>query len=135
MVRSYTQLSSISTFEERFEYLALRGRVGAETFGFDRYLNQRFYRSSEWKRLRHEVIARDLGRDLGVEGYDIHDAPVIHHLIPMTVEDFRVGNPDILNPEYLISTTLRTHNAIHYGDASLITKPFVERRRGDTKLW
>lgn len=135
MVRSYRDLRRLTTFEERFEYLVLRGRVGAETFGYDRYLNQMFYRSSEWRHIRHRVIARDLGCDLGVEGYEIHDAIYIHHLNPMTIEEIKRGDPQILDPDNLISTTHDTHNAIHYGDASRLPKKLVERRRGDTKLW
>lgn len=135
MVRSYNELQSIDTFEERFRYLALRGRVGAETFGFDRYLNQQFYRSTQWRHIRHAVIARDLGCDLGVIGYEIHDAIHIHHLNPMTIEEIKQGHPGILDLDNLISTTHSTHNAIHYGDARLLPRQVVERKRGDTKLW
>lgn len=135
MVRSYREMRSLATFEERFEYLALHGKVGAETFGFDRYLNQMFYRSSQWKQIRKHVIARDLGRDLGVEGYEIHDIVYIHHLNPMTVDEIKSGDPRILDLDNLISVTHNTHNAIHYGDSSLLPRQIVERRRGDTKLW
>lgn len=133
--RTYSELRRIRGFEERYRYLALRGEVGESTFGFDRYLNQRFYRSSEWRHLRSHVIARDMGCDLGVEGYELHDRIYIHHMNPMGVEDIKHGNADILNPEFLISTSHRTHNAIHYGDENLLPKQFVERRPGDTKLW
>jgi len=135
MVRSYRDLRRLLTFEDRFEYLALRGQVGAETFGWDRYLNQQFYRSVEWRHIRKQVIVRDLGCDLGVEGYEIHDAIYIHHLNPMTIEEIKQGDPRILDLDNLISTTHNTHNAIHYGDASLLPRRMVERRRGDTKLW
>lgn len=133
--RSYRELARIDSFEDRFEYLVLGGGVGETTFGFDRHINQMFYRSSEWKRIRQQVIARDYGCDLGVEGYDIHDRILIHHMNPMRVSDIVHGDDDILNPEYLISTTHNTHNAIHYGDASLLPQPFVERSFGDTRLW
>lgn len=134
-VRSYKELRRLGSFEERFEYLALRGVVGAQTFGHDRWINQQFYRSKQWKDIRQHVIARDLGCDLGVEGYEIYDAVYIHHMNPMTADEIAHGDEDILNPEYLISTTHQTHNAIHYGDASLLRKPLVDRRPGDTKLW
>lgn len=135
MVRSYSELRRIKTFEDRFKYLSLRGKVGRSTFGFDRYVNQQFYTSTQWRRLRHDVIVRDNGCDLGVEGYEIHDRLYIHHMNPMTVDDISDGDPNILNPEFLITTTHRTHNAIHYGDEKLLAKPLVERRMGDTKLW
>lgn len=133
--RSYSELQRLHTFEERFEYLKLGGAVGKATFGFERYLNQRFYTSSEWRQVRQHVIARDLGLDLGVEGHEIHDKIIIHHLNPMRPVDLTQGNEDILNPEYLITTNHPTHNAIHYGDLSLVPTSFVERRPGDTKLW
>lgn len=135
MIRTHTEMSRYHTLEDRFKYLSLKGAVGQETFGFDRYLNQMFYRSREWRRIRNHVIARDLGCDLGVEGYEIHERIYIHHMNPMTVDDIKYGNDDILDPEYLISVTHRTHNAIHYGDESLLPRPLVERRPGDTKLW
>lgn len=133
--KSYSELRRLDTIEERFNYLSLRGVVGDKTFGFDRYLNQQFYASVEWRRIRDYVIVRDNGCDLGVEGFDIHDRIYVHHMNPMTIGDFTEYNPDILDPEFLIAVTLRTHNAIHYGDKSLLPKPIVERRPGDTKLW
>lgn len=135
MIRRYSELRRLDTFEDRFEYLKLRGGVGEKTFGFERYLNQQFYRSAEWKRTRQIVIARDNGLDLGFEGYEIYDRIIIHHMNPMTIEDVESGSDDILNPEYLITTTHMTHNAIHYGDIGLIPKPLVARQPGDTKLW
>lgn len=135
MIRTYSQLNRINSFEDRFKYLALRGNVAESTFGFDRYINQRFYRSSQWRQVRHHVIARDLGRDLGFDGHEIHANLVIHHMNPMTVEGITLGDSDILDPEFLITTTHLTHNAIHYGDEKLLPKPYVERRAGDTKLW
>lgn len=123
------------SFDARYEYLALRGEVGRSTFGFDRYINQKFYTSREWRQLRQLVIARDNACDLGVDGFEIHDRIYIHHMNPMTVDDITHGDENILNPEYLISTTHRTHNAIHYGDASLLPRIPIDRTRGDTKLW
>lgn len=125
----------MATFEERFDYLVLRGEVGQATFGFDRWANQQFYRSRQWKRVRDEVIVRDNGCDLGVLGYDIHANLIVHHMNPITPEDLGNGEDWVLDPEFLITTTHRTHNAIHYGDDSLLVKPPVERRAGDTKLW
>lgn len=134
-IRSYTELMRLHSLEERFEYLNLHGRVGIDTFGFERFLNQDFYRSAEWRRARREVIVRDRGCDLGMDGYEIHSGLYIHHMNPMTPDDIKLGNPDILNPEFLITVTLKTHNAIHFGDQNGLRKPFSERRPGDTKLW
>lgn len=133
--RSYQELLSYETFEERFRYLSLGGDVGADTFGFDRYLNQSFYASREWKRIRLQVIARDEGRDLALPGHEIYDKIYVHHMNPMTPDDIKHGNDDILDPDFLICVTHQTHNAIHYGDESALPRPFVERRPGDTKLW
>lgn len=133
--RSYRELSRLDSFKERFEYLQCFGEVGKETFGFDRYLNQKFYTSTEWRNVRKHVIARDLGRDLGIEGFEIHSRPVIHHMNPMTVEDLKEFDPRVIDPEYLITTTLDTHNAIHYGDISRLPREPIERKPGDTKLW
>lgn len=135
MSRSYSELIRLPSFEERFQYLSLRGVVGRETFGFDRYLNQMFYRSREWKRLRNEIIVRDNGCDMGLEGFEIHEPIYIHHLNPMTVADVESSDPSILDPDNLISVTHRTHNAIHYGEESLLPRKLVERKPGDTKLW
>lgn len=135
MIRTYAELSRYHTFEDRFQYLALRGEVGGETFGYDRYINQHFYTSREWKQLRHHVIARDNGCDLAVAGYEIFHRLVVHHMNPMTAEDIMQSDDGILDPEFLITTTHRTHNAIHFGDERLLARPLVERRRGDTKLW
>lgn len=134
MTRNFSELSSFLSFEERFEYLKLGGRVGSDTFGFDRYLNQRFYDSPEWRRARRDVIARDLGCDLGVEGYEIYDKVLVHHMNPISPEDVEERNLDILNPDFLITVSHETHNAIHYGGAS--PKPILnDRTPGDTKLW
>lgn len=134
-VRSYSELRRIRGYEERFEYLQLRSQVGLATFGFERYLNQRFYTSAQWKHVRNVVIARDLGCDLGVRDHEIYDRVIIHHMNPMSVDEVTHGSEDILDPEFLICVAHNTHNAIHYGDKSLLVKPVVERRPGDTKLW
>jgi hypothetical protein len=134
-IRTYGELRRLETFEERFRYLSLRGVVGRSTFGFDRYINQQFYTSRQWRQLRNHLIARDNGCDLGVEGYEIHSKIIIHHMNPMSVNDIIDGDEKILEPEFLITTTHRTHNAIHYGDEKLLPRPFAERKRGDTRLW
>lgn len=133
--RRYSELRQISTFEDRFEYLKIGGSVGQSTFGFDRYINQGFYASSEWKSVRQRVILRDNGCDLGVEGYEINGQLLVHHINPMTSIDLIHQEDWVLNPEFLITTTKTTHNAIHYGDASLLPKPMVARTPGDTRLW
>lgn len=135
MNKSYTELARLPTFLERFRYLSLQGRVGESTFGFDRWINQEFYRSREWRQVRQFVIARDYGCDLGIEGHDIHSGLNIHHMNPMTVEAVTHGDEGILDPEFLITTSHNTHNAIHYGDESLLPRILVPRRHGDTKLW
>ena len=134
-IRSYTELSQLETFEERFQYLQLNGVVGRDTFGFDRYLNQVFYRSQRWKKVRDEVIIRDNGCDLGVEGYAIYGRIIIHHMNPITLEDIEHESVNLLNPEFLICTTHITHNAIHYGDESLLITAPIERTKFDTCPW
>lgn len=134
-VRSYSELRRIATFEERYRYLALRGQVGRSTFGFDRYMNQGFYTSREWRNARDGIIIRDNGCDLGIEGYEIHRGLFIHHLNPITPAQIEAGDPALLDPNNLITVTHNTHNAIHYGDERMLPKPPVERRAGDTKLW
>ncbi|ADD81009.1 HNH endonuclease [Rhodococcus phage ReqiPoco6] len=134
-IRRYSELKQIDTFIERFRYLALPGDVGACTFGFDRHINQAFYRSTEWRQVRHHVISRDLGCDLGIENREIYDKILIHHMNPMNVSDITEGNAAIIDPEFLICTSHKTHNAIHFGDENQLPKPMVERRPGDTKLW
>ncbi len=134
-IRTYSELSLLKTFEERFRYLQLGGSVGKETFGFDRFVNQRFYSSREWKSVRDTVILRDRGCDLGVDGYDIYGLIYIHHMNPILLKDIEAHSDILLNPEYLIATTLNTHNAIHYGDETLLMTIPVERSRGDTCLW
>lgn len=134
-VRSYSELRLIRSFEERFDYLMLHGLVGHSTFGFDRWINQQFYRSRSWRDARDRVLVRDFGCDLGLVGYDIHVNPIIHHMNPMTPDDILEGKEWILDPEYLITTSQCTHNAIHFGDASLLPSLPVERMPGDTTLW
>jgi hypothetical protein len=134
-VRTYSELQLLETFEERYRYLAMRGTLGIETFGFDRWINQRFYKSYEWERARDYIINRDNGCDLGVTGYEIYSGLIVHHMNPISVDDIKHGDEDLINPEYLISTSLQTHNAIHYGDESLLPRGPIERRAGDTTLW
>lgn len=135
MDRCYSELSRIHDFNDRFEYLKLGGNVGESTFGFDRHMNQAFYTSREWRQVRNRVIARDLGCDLGIAGMEIYKGLYIHHMNPMVRDDIMYSNEDILDPEFLITCTHRTHGAIHYGDAKLLRQPFIERRAGDTTLW
>jgi hypothetical protein len=133
--RCYSELRRIEAFEERFEYLRMDGQVGTATFGFDRWINQRFYTSVQWRSARNEVILRDNGCDLGIRGHEVPFGLLVHHMNPLTMEDIHDGADWILDPEFLICTSKRTHNAIHYGDDSLLPRPVVERRPGDTKLW
>lgn len=135
MLRTYSELSRLQTFRERFEYLRLDGIVGAETFGFDRYLNQVFYNSDEWKAVRKTVIIRDNGCDLGMDGYDIHGKIIVHHMNPFSIDDILHRKEELLDPEFLISTVLNTHNAIHYGDESLLPSAPIVRTRNDTCPW
>ncbi len=135
MIRTYSELSTIHSFEDRYRYLRLNGSVGTETFGFDRIFNQQFYRSREWKAIRDHVIVRDNGCDLGVEGYEIHGRIYIHHMNPIMLKDIETTSEFLLDPEYLIATTHGTHNAIHYGDEDLLILPPVERSKNDTCPW
>lgn len=135
-IRTYSELSALPTFEERYEYLKLNGIVGEETFGFDRYLNQRFYQNDvEWKKVRDFVIIRDSGCDLGVEGREISGKIIVHHMNPITKYDLINRTEFLLNPEYLICTLKSTHDAIHYGDEKMLMKGPVERTKNDTCLW
>ena len=135
MIRTYSELVTFGDFESRYRYLRLNGVVAHETFGFDRYVNQQFYRSDEWKRVRREVIVRDNGCDLGLEGYEIYGRIYVHHMNPIAIDDIREAMEFILNPEYLICVTHQTHNAIHYGDEDLIMARPVERTPNDTCPW
>lgn len=134
-IRTYSELILLPTFEERFKYLQLNGRVGDDTFGFDRYINQNFYRSAEWKRIRDQIIIRDNGCDLAIEGYEIYGRILIHHMNPITVKDVELSTEYLMNPEYLICVTHNTHNAIHYGDEKLLMKGPVVRTKNDTCPW
>lgn len=136
IIRTYSELITLPTYLERFNYLKLDGRVGAETFGFDRYLNQQFYhRDSKWKQVRDLVIIRDNGCDLGVEGYEIHEKIIVHHMNPITMDDIIHKRDWIYDPEFLICTVHNTHNAIHYGDEHLLYKAPLERKPNDTCPW
>ena len=134
-IRRYSELITLPTFQERYEYLRLGGQVGVETFGFDRYLNQVFYKSKEWRSIRDYVITRDNGCDLGIIGREIPGRILIHHMNPITVEDILERSEFLLDPEYLISTIKITHDAIHYGDDSLLLTEPIERTRNDTCPW
>ena len=135
IIRSYSDLKRLRTFEERFEYLKLSGAVGKDTFGYDRIFNQMFYKSKEWKRLRDFIIARDNGCDLGLEGYEIHNRPIIHHMNPISLYDINKCTEILMNPEYLITTMHSTHNAIHYGNKNLLQKDPITRSANDTCPW
>lgn len=134
-IRTYSELSKLTTFKDRYNYLRLDGFVGDETFGFDRYLNQLFYTSQKWRSIRDIVIIRDNGCDLGVEGYEIHGKIIIHHMNPITVSDIMNETEYLLDPEFLISTMHNTHNAIHYGDENLLITGPIERKPNDTCPW
>lgn len=134
-IKCYSELILIPDFKDKYEYLKLDGYVGNETFGFDRYLNQVFYRSLEWRRIRNEVIIRDNGCDLGHQDYPINGRVIIHHLNPLTIDDIRKESKYLLDPEYLICVSHQTHNAIHYGDDSKLFTGLTQRNIGDTKLW
>lgn len=134
-IRTYSELISFKTFKERYEYLRLGGRVGEETFGFDRYLNQMFYKSDEWRSVRDKVILRDNGCDLGIAGREIHSRILIHHMNPITKDDILHGSQYLLDPEYLICTIKNTHDAIHYGDESLLFPELIVRTKNDTCPW
>lgn len=135
ITKTYSELITLPTFEERFEYLKIGGTVGEETFGFDRYLNQIFYKSPEWLRTRDFVIARDCGCDLAMEGRDIYGKVIVHHMNPITKEDVLRRSKYLLDPEYLISTVKNTHDAIHFGDERLLMKDPIERVKNDTCPW
>jgi len=135
MIRTYSELAQIEDFEERFQYLRLRGVVGERTFGWERFANQKFYSSYEWKKARRDVIVRDLGCDLGIEGRELHSGIIVHHMNPMEAADISQGDPRILDVDQLICCSLKTHNAIHYSDEGQLPRLFAERSPGDTTLW
>ena len=134
-IRTYSELIKLTTFEERYQYLKLGSKIGDETFGFDRYLNQLFYRSQKWRSIRDQVIIRDNGCDLGMEGHEIYGKIIIHHMNPITLNDIEKESAFLLDPEYLISTIHNTHNAIHYGDERLLITSPVTRSKNDTCPW
>ena len=134
IIRTYSELVKLDNFLDRFEYLKLSGVVGAETFGFDRYLNQALYSSPEWKKSRRNTVLRDNGCDLGLEDYPLNRA-LVHHMNPITLEQIENRDPIIFDEEFLITVSHNTHNAIHYGDQTLLPKPLIDRRPGDTLLW
>lgn len=135
MIRNYTELRRFKTFDERYLYLQLKGRVGADTFGFDRYLNQMLYTSKRWKKTRRDIIIRDEGCDLGIKNREIYDRIIIHHMNPITIEDVELERDIVFDPEFLISSSHKTHNAIHYGDNTLLQTMPIERTRNDTCPW
>ena len=135
MTKTYSELIQCESFASRYQYLRLGGTVGIATFGFDRHLNQTFYHSYEWRNIRDEVITRDLGCDLGVQGFDIHGQLLVHHMNPIDAQDILDREDHILDPEFLITTTTTTHNAIHFGDSKLLRQPVKARTPGDTTLW
>lgn len=134
-IKTYSELITIPTFEERFEYLQLKGSVGKDTFGYDRYLNQVLYRSPEWKRLRNQIIIRDNGCDLACDGYDVYGKVLIHHLNPITVEDVLARSRRVFDPDNLVCVSHSTHNAIHYGDVDLLVTGPIIRTKNDTCPW
>ncbi len=134
-MRTYSELSTFHSFEERYQYLRLDGIVGVQTFGFERYLNQQFYKSKEWKTIRDAVIIRDNGCDLGIEGYELHGRILIHHMNPISLQDILEQSNKLLNPAYLICVSHITHNAIHYGDEKLLVQTPIQRLPNDTCPW
>jgi hypothetical protein len=134
-IRTYSELRQFDSFYDRFNYLSLRGDVGERTFGFDRWINQQFYKSKEWRDVRNNTIVRDSGCDLGVSGFEIFADLLVHHMNPLTVDAIENGESWILDPEFLITTSLNTHNAIHFGDERLLPRGPIERKPGDTTLW
>lgn len=134
-VRTYSELRRLDTFEDRFHYLELKGIVGLQTFGFDRWLNQRFYKSREWKSARDYVITRDMGCDLGMVGYEIYSNLLVHHMNPVNIGNIMRGEDVLIDPNFLITTSFRTHNAIHFGDENLLPRGPIVRKAGDTTLW
>lgn len=134
-IKTYSELIKYSTFEDRFRYLSLKGQVGVETYGFDRWMNQKFYRSPEWKQVRNSVIVRDSGCDLGILGREISERIIVHHINPILVNDIVDATDYLLNPEFLICVSHNTHEAIHYGDESLLITMPVARCKNDTCPW
>lgn len=134
-IRSYSELRRLATLKERFDYLSMRKGIGIETFGFDRWINQEFYQSKEWKTFRRDIIARDNGNEMGLDGYPIKGLIVVHHMNPLTEEDIVNSTDALFNPENVICVSDRTHRAIHYGDFGLLPQPLIERKPNDTIPW
>ena len=134
-IKRYSELKKLKTFRERYDYLRLKGIVGLDTFGYDRYLNQMLYASKKWLNIRDKVIIRDLGCDLAIEGYEIHGRIIVHHMNPITIEDLELEKDISINPEFLICVSLNTHNAIHFGNKSNLFDLPKDRKKGDTSLW
>lgn len=134
-IRTYVELRQLETFEDRYHYLKMGGVTGEATFGFDRWINQRFYKSREWRRARDHVIVRDNGCDLGIPGFEIYTDLLVHHMNPISLDDIEHSTEWLLDPNFLITTSLTTHNAIHYGDESLLPRGPIVRKAGDTTLW
>ncbi len=135
LIKCYTELRRLKSFEERYRYLRLSANVGDNTFGYDRYLNQMLYASKKWLNIRDGIIIRDLGCDLGIEDYEIHGKIIVHHMNPITIEDIELDRDEVFDPEFLICTTHDTHNAIHFGNESLLPRLPIIRRRNDTCPW
>ena len=134
-IKSYSELMLLKTFEERYEYLRLDGIIGEYTFGSHRYLNQKFYNTPEWRKFRNEIIVRDNGCDMGLAGYDIYGRIHVHHINPITIDEVVNNTPSLFDPENVVCVSLGTHNAIHYGDESLLFVELVERKPNDTRPW
>lgn len=134
-IKRYSELKKLKTFKERYDYLRLKGMVGEDTFGYDRYLNQMLYTSKKWLNIRDKVIIRDLGCDLAIADYEIHGRIIVHHMNPITIEDIEEERDEVFNPEFLICTTHDTHNAIHFGNESLLPRLPIVRKRNDTAPW
>lgn len=135
MIRCYNDLIQLKTFEERFQYLKINGKVGEETFGLDRYINQQLYKSQKWRSTRSRIIIRDDGCDLGIDGRQLDDYIVVHHMNPIALEDIEEERDIVFDPDYLICCSTRTHRAIHFGDENLLIRDPVIRRPNDTCLW
>lgn len=133
--KTYSEMIKLDSFDDRYDYLKIGGTVGYSTFGYDRYINQMFYTSKQWKDLRQHILLRDNGCDLGAPDHEIRSKPIVHHMNPMTADDIKHGESWILDPEYLITTTHITHLAIHYGDKGMLPRQFIARSPGDTRLW
>ena len=135
MIKTYSELCTLTSFEDRYEYLRIFGSVGKITFGYERYINQILYTSGPWRSLRNQIIIRDNACDLGIVGRDILSGIIVHHITPITIDDIECGNDLVYDPENLICTSLATHNAIHYGNASVLPAIPIDRKKGDTTLW